>query len=129
ARRSSPRPTAAREAKGAAGPPAARPRGRTPHPPVSVPLPSSHAGGDELLETHRLAFARGCARLDAGKAARLDEPLPPRRQLPAALHRVARVPAHRLLLHVHHPVMRIVKLDAVPLRIVHITAERVNRTT
>src|SRR5262249_61655824 len=102
ARRSSPRPTAAREAKGAAGPPAARPRGRTPHPPVSVPLPSSHAGGDELLETHRLAFARGCARLDAGKAARLDEPLLARRELPAAPQRMAPVPTHRLRLDIQH---------------------------
>src|SRR6266436_2079224 len=84
-----------------------------------------HAGGDELLETHRVAFARGLARLDARKAARLDEPLPPGRQLPAALHGVARVPAHRLVLDVHHLVMGVEQLDAVTVRIAHIDEERV----
>src|SRR5262245_27875044 len=45
-------------------------------------LASPHAGGDEFLETHRIAFARGFARLHPRKAARLDEPLPARRKLP-----------------------------------------------
>src|SRR5215468_12320560 len=86
---------------------------------------SPHASGDELLETHRVAFARGLARLDPRKAARLDEPLPPRRQLPAALHGLARVPAHRLVLDVHHLVMGIEQLDAMTIGIAHIDEERV----
>src|SRR5262249_18959332 len=89
---------------------------------------SPHAGGDELLETHRIAFARGLARLDARKAARLDEPLPPGRQLPAALHGVARVPAHRLVLDVHHLVMGIEQLDAVTVGVAHVDEERVAGT-
>src|SRR5258708_28320724 len=86
---------------------------------------SPHAGGNELLETHRVALARGLARLNAREAARLDEPLPPRRKLPAALHGLARVPAHRFVLDVHHLVMGIEQLDAVSVRIAQVDEERV----
>src|SRR5262249_40194342 len=90
-------------------------------------LLSPHARGDEFFQAHRVALARGLARLDACKTARLDEPLPPRRKLPAALHGMARVPAHRLVLDVHHLVMGIEELDAVAVRIAHVDEERVAR--
>src|SRR5215510_12744238 len=59
---------------------------------------SPHPGGEELFETHRLALARGFARFDPSETARLDEPLPSRRKLPSAFHRLARIPTHRLVL-------------------------------
>src|SRR5262249_49636928 len=86
---------------------------------------SPHAGGDEFFQAHRVAFARGLTRLDACKPARLDEPLLPRRKLPAALHGVARVPAHRFVLDVHHLIVSVEELDAVSVRIAQVDEERV----
>src|SRR5262249_39124909 len=56
------------------------------------------------------------------------KPLPPRRQLPAALHGVARVPAHPFVLHVPPLVMGVEQFDAVTVRIAHIDEERVAGT-
>src|SRR6516164_6127323 len=91
----------------------------------TLSLLSPHARGDEFFQAHRVALARGLARLDASKAAGLDEPLPPRRKLPAALHGLARVPAYRFVLDVHHLVMSIEELDAVSVRIAQVDEERV----
>src|SRR6516225_9148083 len=72
---------------------------------------SAHSFGDELLEAERIALARGLARLDARKAAGLDEPLAPGRQLPSPLHGDARIPPHRLVLDIHDLVVRVEQLD------------------
>src|SRR5439155_23394218 len=89
---------------------------------------SSYTGAEKLFQTHRLAFARGLARRNPCKTARLDEPLPPCGKLPAALYGVARVPAHRLVLDVHDLVVGIEQLDAVSVRIAHVDEERMAGT-
>src|SRR2546427_12456538 len=88
---------------------------------------SPHSSRDKFLQTQRIAFLRRRARLDLGKSARLDEPLLPRRKLPASLHGKARIPAHRRVLDVHHLIMRIEQFDAVAVRIAQIDEQRVAR--
>src|SRR5579863_7584067 len=80
------------------------------------------------LQRHWIAFTRRLARLNAGKAARLDEPLRPRRQLPAPLAGKRRVPAHRLVLDVDALIMGVEQFDAMAVRIAHIDEQRVTRS-
>src|SRR5262245_857932 len=55
-------------------------------------------------------------------------PLAARRPAPGTVARVGRVPAHRLVLDVHHLVVRIEQLDAVPVGIAEVDEQRVPRT-
>src|SRR5215472_18020090 len=78
----------------------------------------------EFLQRERVRLLRRIARRDTGELRRLEMPRAARRQAPGAVAGVGGVPAHRLVLDVHHLIVGVEELDAVPVGIAEIDEQR-----
>src|SRR3981081_770818 len=98
---------------------------------VSEPWRGGHRAAARLrqifLQREGIGHAGGIARRYASEARGLEMPLAARRQPPGAIARIGGVPAHRLVLDIHHLVMRVEQLDAMPVGLAEIDEQRMPR--